>query len=429
MWKRWSLLLCGGALSAALCHAPALAQTQLAQTEGGLEERKQELGREAEALQAEIASLREAAIGTARNAQDLESELTRIEGRLSALEREEETKRGQLSEQREKLAQLLAALQRLALQPPESLLMTPGAPLEHVRSAMLLGIAVPEIEERAAALRDELEALATLREDIERQRSALARRAEELDSERARLESIVAEKQDLESGLRSQSAEIAERLNDLAERAETVDTLIVELDKQTAETFSARPTPRPNELQQAALPPVPQENAEARPPEGEDGDARETMSAPQPQIALARPSDIRSFPESPGGLLTPVRGSLSLGFGGHRENGETSQGILLSARPAAQVVAPYDGKVAYAGQFRRYGLILIIEHDGRYHSLLAGLDRIDAIVGQWVLAGEPVGVMTSRQGRNPELYLELRRAGKPVDPLPWIENLNSKAEG
>jgi septal ring factor EnvC (AmiA/AmiB activator) len=245
-----------------------------------------------------------------------------------------------------------------------------------------------------------------------------------LAGERARLERILAEKQDLESGLRSERAEVTERLEEIAEAAENVGGLIVELDKRAAEASTAQPTLRPRELQEAALPP-----AEETPPEAADSTAPEVMPAARPEVALARPSDIRAFPENPGGLLAPVRGNVALGFGGARGDGETSQGLVLSTRPSAQVVAPYDGKVAYAGLFRRYGLILIIEHDGRYHSLLAGLDRIDAVVGQWVLAGEPVGVMSSRDGRNPELYLELRRAGKPVNPLPWIENLNSKAEG
>ncbi len=416
--------VCGAALAATLLCATAQAEEQADQR--ALQSQRDELGQEAAALEAEIEALREAAIGAARNAQNLESELTEIEGRLGELEREEAAKQAQLSEQRDRLAQLLAALQRLALQPPESLLMTPGAPLDHVRSAMLLGIAVPEIESRAAALRGELDALAALREDIEGQRAALGRRAEDLSAERKRLDAIVTEKQALESGLRTQSAAIAQRLEELAERAENVDGLLVELDKHATETFTARPTPRPSDLQQAALPPQGPQTPSAG---AQDDRPPELMPAPRPSIALARPSDIRRFPDDPGGLLAPVRGNLALGFGGRRESGEVSQGILLAARPGAQVVAPYDGKVAYAGLFRRYGLILIIEHDGRYHSLMAGLERIDAVVGQWVLAGEPVGVMSSRDGRNPELYLELRRAGKPVNPLPWIENLNSKAEG
>ena len=106
-------------------------------------------------------------------------------------------------------------------------------------------------------------------------------------------------------------------------------------------------------------------------------------------------------------------------------------GAVPTTRPAARVVAPYDGQVVYAGQFRGYGQILIIEHGGRYHTLLAGLARIEAVVGQWFLAGEPVGVMGSPEDRNPELYLELRRIGQPINPLPWLATTNedNKVQG
>jgi septal ring factor EnvC (AmiA/AmiB activator) len=128
----------------------------------------------------------------------------------------------------------------------------------------------------------------------------------------------------------------------------------------------------------------------------------------------------------------PARGEVVTRYGEEvrREGGTTqSRGISIATRPTAQVVAPYDGQVVYAGPFKGYGRILIIEHGQRYHSLLAGLERIDAIVGQWVLAGEPVGVMGGSQTRTPELYVELRRTGQPVNPLPWLAQTGDKVRG
>jgi murein hydrolase activator len=84
------------------------------------------------------------------------------------------------------------------------------------------------------------------------------------------------------------------------------------------------------------------------------------------------------------------------------------------------VVAPDSGRVLFSGPFRGYGLILIIEHTGGYHSLLAGLGRIDATVGRTVEAGEPVGTMGHDPDRNPSLYFELRRSGQPTNPQPWL---------
>jgi septal ring factor EnvC (AmiA/AmiB activator) len=97
-------------------------------------------------------------------------------------------------------------------------------------------------------------------------------------------------------------------------------------------------------------------------------------------------------------------------------------------RPGGQVIAPFDGRIEFAGPFRGYGQILIIEHGDGYHSLLAGLDRIDGEVGQWLVAGEPVGVMPS-DGPGPTLYLELRRHEQPINPLPWLATRDDKVSG
>jgi len=149
-------------------------------------------------------------------------------------------------------------------------------------------------------------------------------------------------------------------------------------------------------------------------------------------VMLARPANVRPFPDSPSiaSLILPARGSLILRYGQRRDgDDEASKGITIATRPAAQVVAPFDGKVAFAGLFRGYGQILIIEHGGRYHSLLAGLERIDAVLGQWLLAGEPVGVMGGAPGDRPELYVELRRTGRPINPLPWLATTSDKVQG
>src|SRR5205823_4687596 len=86
--------------------------------------------------------------------------------------------------------------------------------------------------------------------------------------------------------------------------------------------------------------------------------------------------------------------------------------------PGAVAVAPFDGRVIYTGPFRNFGRVLIIRHAGLYYSLLAGLERIDMKVDQWVLAGEPVGAMPEASGGV--LYFELRRDDRPVDPQPWL---------
>jgi septal ring factor EnvC (AmiA/AmiB activator) len=94
--------------------------------------------------------------------------------------------------------------------------------------------------------------------------------------------------------------------------------------------------------------------------------------------------------------------------------------LTIETRSSAQVVAPHDGKVVFAGNFRGYGQLLIIDHGEGYHSLLAGMSRIDGIIGQYLLSGEPVGVMGSPKDGKPSLYIELRRNSQPINPAPWL---------
>jgi len=124
----------------------------------------------------------------------------------------------------------------------------------------------------------------------------------------------------------------------------------------------------------------------------------------------------------------PVVGKVTRRYGENDEYGAASKGIVIEARPGGQVVAPFDGRIEFAGPFRGYGQILIIEHGDGYHSLLAGLERIDGEVGQWLVAGEPVGVMPS-DGPGAALYLELRRHEQPINPLPWLATRDDKVSG
>ncbi len=124
----------------------------------------------------------------------------------------------------------------------------------------------------------------------------------------------------------------------------------------------------------------------------------------------------------------PAAGEVVLRFGDNQPAGN-AQGIRIRTLSGGQVIAPFDGRIIYAGVFRNYGQLLIIAHGDGYHTLLAGLGRIDGLVGQWVLAGEPLGIMPQTRLAStesdvspggPELYLEIRRRGTPVNPLPWL---------
>ena len=156
-------------------------------------------------------------------------------------------------------------------------------------------------------------------------------------------------------------------------------------------------------------------------------------SAPGQTFSAALPPG-PAFDRQKGRVTRPAAGRVVERYGQTDAKGIRSRGITIATRPGAQVVAPYDGKVIYAGPFRAYGEILIIEHGDGYHTLLAGFERIDPQVGQGLLAGEPVGVMgkatiTAGARQDPRLYVEFRRDGDTMDPLVWLAPRKDEGKG
>ena len=134
----------------------------------------------------------------------------------------------------------------------------------------------------------------------------------------------------------------------------------------------------------------------------------------------SHPFNLKPFALSRGSLRYPAVGRISKRYGQTIRRGVTSKGLTIETRSSAQVVAPYNGKVVYAGNFRGYGQLLIIDHGEGYHTLLAGMSRIDGVIGQYLFLGEPVGVMGIPRKGKPKLYVELRRNSQPINPIPWL---------
>lgn len=143
------------------------------------------------------------------------------------------------------------------------------------------------------------------------------------------------------------------------------------------------------------------------------------------------------FEAAKGTLALPAQGKRLKQFGDADGVGGTVKGISLQTRGEARIIAPADGWVVYAGTFRSYGQLLIINAGGGYHVLLAGMGRVDVSLGQFVLAGEPIAVMgaapPASQGGNdssrPVLYVEFRKDGRPIDPGPWWAEASEKVQG
>jgi len=386
---RRRLALVAALLLAASGRAAAQEAQQLEDVERALatdRARLEQLERQQTAIGDEIAGMQSELVDQAARAQALEAKLTELDRQLADLTNEETAKSVELAMRRQQLDASLAALGWLAMQPPATLLLGEGDTADRVRGATLVTIAVPALQERARGLKRDLGALDELRGEIARQREELTRETAALADANARIAALIEERSALESATAKERAKQAERVQALATEARDLRDLLKKLAAMT-------PPPKP----------------EAAPGE------RQTASAAPPAGVM------RDFPAQPGGVTAPAQGALLVHYGERQDEGSESRGITIGTRPGAQVVAPFDGQVVFQGPFRGYGPILIIEHGGGYHTLLAGLGRIDAEVGRWLKQGEPVGQMGPGAGDDsPKLYIELRRSGQPIDPAPWL---------
>ena len=343
--------------------------------------RQRELEQRSKIIAAEMASLRDQMISTADTVQAQEAHMTRIEEKLQVLHTDVTERRKRLKLSHKQMQGTLAAIERLSRNPPEALFLAPGKPINVVRSATLLRAAVPRIHLRARNLQKEVNELDKLQTEMLAQFEKMATATQALETERQKMRALVARKASLRRLTDVEKARITRRVAQLTAQAKSLRDLFNTLQKNGVK--NKRPIPKPKTRKNKY------------------------------------PVAIRIFPAS-GGVRLPARGVIVKSYGQSSGRGNTAKGLTIAARAGAQVIAPFDGRVAFSGPFRGYGKIIIIEHRGGYHTLLAGLGRLDSSLGQWLLAGEPIGAMASTSGKKTMLYLELRRRGRPVNPLPWV---------
>ena len=345
-------------------------------------------------------------IETASRVVAVEERIAQTQERLEALDGDEQTLRTSLEQRRGLIAEVLAALQRIGRQTPPGLMIRAEDALQSVRSAMILGAVLPEMRHQAEVLAADLTKLLSLRKQIADQRSRQARDLFVLADERHRLSLFIDERQKRQAEAEQALTAERQRAAQLARQAENLNQLIVKLE-QGLDTASraARAALRASEERRALA---------ARP----DLAALRDPGRLTPAIAFAA---------AKGTLPLPARGARIKEFGASNGFGGTEKGLSIAARPGGQITAPCDGWVVYAGAFRNYGQLLILNAGDGYHVLLAGMERISVDLGQFVVTGEPVAVMGGAQSvalgagaaSQPLLYVEFRKDGVPVDPGPW----------
>jgi septal ring factor EnvC (AmiA/AmiB activator) len=435
----WSAGLAGMSLSPAAAQvlAPEIAastpQTTAASPDA-IQQREQELDAARlqqknaadlqEKLKADIAAigqdrskLNQQLIDIAAQVRSVETRIGDAETRLRPLDAREQQIRGSLDSRRSEIVEVLAALQRAGRRTPPALLVRPEDALQSLRTAMLLGSVVPELHARAEKLAGDLGELVALRKTIATERDRLALDRDKLNDDQTRLAALVDERQRKQSSIEKDMEAEGARAIALSRQVDTLQGLIAKMEQDSKSAAKAAAT--------ASLQGAPA-NLDGKPNLGGLKDP-------------ARMSPAIAFASAKGLFALPVNGTKIREFGGSDGSGGVEKGISLATRAGAQVTTPCDGWVVYAGPFRSYGQLLILNAGGGYHVLIAGMERISVNIGQFVLTGEPVATMgtTSRvasilaaNASQPVLYIEFRKDGTPIDPGPWwAANEGEKVRG
>jgi murein hydrolase activator len=421
-------------LSPAVAQSAAPAQQATAVSPDAIKQREEELEatreqqRKAAELQqklkADIAAigqdrskLNQQLIDIATQVRGIETRIGETEGRLRPLDSREQQLRASLDSRRTEIVEVLAALQRAGRRTPPALLVRPEDALESLRTAMLLGSVVPELRGRAEKLAADLGELVNLRRSIATQRDVLARDRDRLKDDSVRLAALVEERQRKQSAIEKDVEAEGARAINLSRQVEGLQGLITKMEQDLKSAAKAAAT--------ASL-----QGAPAAPNGKPNLGALKDPARLSPAIAFASARGLFAF---------PVNGRKIREFGGSDGAGGVEKGISLAAKAGAQVTTPCDGWVVYAGPFRSYGQLLILNAGGGYHVLIAGMERISVNIGQFVLTGEPVATMGSTSqvasilattASQPVLYVEFRKDGTPIDSGPWwAANEGEKVRG
>lgn len=410
------------------------------------EEKRAALEAAVDAIENDTAALRNEAVRAAETRERLAIEIERLNDRLALLQVRQAELTESLAERRDVLAEVLAALQRMGRNPPPALLVTPDDALSSLRSALLLGAVVPGLREEAERMVADLSLLQRLRTETEAERTILrTRMIEAAEGEEQLMLLSEAKREALERTGRNLDVE-RERLSSLANRAGSLEELTAALDADLeaaakARTDAEREADRAaREALAAAADALRRAKVEAAiaaidlPPAAPDLMDPPDVGTIVPSVfADADPARERpafEFASLKAKLRLPVRGDVVRGFGDKAARDVATKGIVVGAGPGALVRAPSDGWVVYVGPFRSYGEIVIMNVGAEYRMVLAGLDATDVALGQFVLAGEPIGRLGQVRlasaasvgvaSTGPTLYIELRDGKRRIDPSEWF---------
>lgn len=313
-----------------------------------------------------------------------------VEEKQRALSAEKKQRQKELQRHRREIGASLQAMLRLSKTPPEAVIAMPGELRGTLRASSALGVVTGHLQKEAGQLAQRLKEMDALEAEMQTHHRELTRIKEELETHQRIVDKGHKKRKALRRQLQGNDEDMGEVIATLSRRARTLKELLQGIENQEQKRRKAIPTLLATPRIKPAVAP---------------GAFRNT----------AMPRD---FVSARGKIRLPVTGKISSFFDDKKGKNEKHPGITISSRPMAQVVAPFDGEVVFTGPFLEYGHMVIIRHTPAYYTLLAGMERIDCVPGQALLEGEPLGRMGEEEAG--QLYVELRKHNKPVDPQPWF---------
>lgn len=327
-------------------------------------------------IEKELKDTKGSLVSTAKAIQKNEKSLQNLDLKIADLEKEQAALSSRLQSDRGAISRLILALERIRRQPPEALIIRPEAPLKTAQSAMLLEEILPALHQQAEDLKITLEKLQSVSEDLQNKRAEMVGTSKKLQAQQRELNGMVKKRSQLYASTQKDLAAQQRRVQKISAQAKNLADLVSKLDEERTRN--------------------------------------------QRSAAAASPASSRvvgQAPPKPGAPRLPLPGIIRTGYHELDNFGAPSQGLDIEGREGALVVAPMGGIIRFAGYFKNYGNMVILEHQDGWHSLIAGLENIDTVVGQSLNVGEPLGVLhKSSSGQKPVLYYELRHKGKAVNP-------------
>lgn len=332
------------------------------------QKQREELEAQAQALADELENTRNNMVKIGQDIRNNEKNLIETEARIEQLQQNQTALEADLEGERESIASLVSALERVRRVPPEAMIAKPDAPLKTAQSIFLMGEIIPTVNKKANDLREKLDRLSNINDELDIKRRNALRASSALKVQYAHLGKLIKKREQLYEDTQKNIKTAESDIQKIARQARNLQDLLKKLEQQNREN------------------------------------ARRAARIPQ---AAAR-----------GDAQLPISGIIRIRYNQKDNIGAPSQGISIEGRDGALIVAPMTGIVRFTGDFKNYGQIVILEHPGNYHSLIAGLKKIDTVVDQKVHVGEPIGLLHDAfAGQDkPRLYFELRKNGKPVDP-------------